>query len=34
MGYKYVEHANYVNRKFYGYSPSEFRKILDDLGRI
>lgn len=32
MGYKYVEHANYVNRKFYGYSPSEFRKILDDLG--
>lgn len=32
MGYKYVEHANYIDRKFYGYSPSEFRKILDDLG--
>jgi sugar phosphate isomerase/epimerase len=32
MGYKYVEHADYVNRKFYGYSASEFRKILDDLG--
>lgn len=32
MGYKYVEHANYVNRKFYGYEPKEFRKILDDLG--
>lgn len=32
MGYKHVEHANYVNRKFYGYSPEEFRKILDDLG--
>jgi sugar phosphate isomerase/epimerase len=32
MGYVYVEHANYVERKFYGYSPSEFRKILDDLG--
>lgn len=32
MGYKHVEHANYVNRKFYGYSPQEFKKILDDLG--
>lgn len=32
MGYKYVEHANYVNRKFYGYAPSEFRKVLDGLG--
>ncbi len=32
MGYVYVEHANYVDRKFYGYTPSEFRKVLDDLG--
>jgi sugar phosphate isomerase/epimerase len=32
MGYKHVEHANYVNRKFYGYAPKEFKKILDDLG--
>jgi sugar phosphate isomerase/epimerase len=32
MGYKYVEHADYRNRKFYGYAPAEFRKILDDLG--
>ena len=32
MGYKYVEHANYINRKFYGYSASEFKKVLDDLG--
>ena len=32
MGYKNVEHANYVNGKFYGYSPTEFKKILDDLG--
>ena len=32
MGYKHVEHANYVNRKFYGYAPTEFKKILDDLG--
>jgi sugar phosphate isomerase/epimerase len=32
MGYVYVEHANYVEGKFYGYAPVEFRKILDDLG--
>jgi sugar phosphate isomerase/epimerase len=32
MGYKHVEHANYVNRKFYGFTPTEFKKILDDLG--
>ncbi|MCJ7465205.1 MAG: sugar phosphate isomerase/epimerase [Maribacter sp.] len=32
MGYKHVEHANYVDGKFYGWSPPEFKKILDDLG--
>jgi sugar phosphate isomerase/epimerase len=32
MGYVYVEHANYVNRKLYGWSATEFRKVLDDLG--
>ena len=32
MGYKHVEHANYVDRKFYGYSVAEFKKILKDLG--
>ena len=32
IGYKNVEHANYVNRKFYGYTAVEFKKILDDLG--
>ena len=32
MGYEYVEHANYVDRKFYGYTPQEFRRVLDDLG--
>ena len=32
IGYKNVEHANYVNRKFYGQSAAEFRKTLDDLG--
>jgi sugar phosphate isomerase/epimerase len=32
MGYVWVEHANYVDRKFYGYEAQEFKKILDDLG--
>ncbi|HRO45346.1 sugar phosphate isomerase/epimerase family protein [Agriterribacter sp.] len=32
MGYKNVEHANYGNRKFYGYAASEFKKLLGDLG--
>ena len=32
MGYKYVEHANYVNGMFYGYKPAEFKKLLDGLG--
>lgn len=32
IGYKNVEHANYVDRKFYGYAPKEFKKVLDDLG--
>lgn len=34
MGYVYVEHANYVNGRFYGFEPKEFRKILDDLGLV
>lgn len=34
MGYKYVEHANYVNRKFYGWTAAEFKKRLDDLGLL
>jgi sugar phosphate isomerase/epimerase len=32
MGYHYVEHANYIDRKFYGYSATEFKKLLDGLG--
>lgn len=32
IGYKNVEHANYINRKFYGYAPQEFKKVLEDLG--
>jgi sugar phosphate isomerase/epimerase len=31
-GYKYVELADYVNRKFYGYEPVELKKIVNDLG--
>jgi sugar phosphate isomerase/epimerase len=31
MGYIHVEHANYVDRKFYGYTAKEFKKILSDL---
>lgn len=32
MGYANVEHANYENRKFYGWKPKEFKNILSDLG--
>jgi sugar phosphate isomerase/epimerase len=32
MGYVYVEHANYVDQKFYGFPAQEFRKVLDGLG--
>jgi sugar phosphate isomerase/epimerase len=32
MGYIYVEHASYTDRKFYGYPVSEFKKVLDGLG--
>jgi sugar phosphate isomerase/epimerase len=32
MGYVYVEHANYVDQKFYGFLAPEFRKVLDGLG--
>lgn len=32
IGYKVVEHAGYSDRKFYGSTPVEFKKILGDLG--
>lgn len=32
IGYKHVEHADYTDRKFYGWSAKEFKKVLDDLG--
>jgi sugar phosphate isomerase/epimerase len=32
MGYIHVEHANYIDRKFYGYSAKDFKKLLNDTG--
>jgi sugar phosphate isomerase/epimerase len=32
MGIEYVEHANYINRKFYGWTATEFKKVLGGLG--
>jgi len=32
LGYKNVELASYANGKFYGYSPKEFKKMVNDLG--
>jgi sugar phosphate isomerase/epimerase len=32
MGYVHVEHANYIDRKFYKYAPKDFKKLLDDTG--
>jgi sugar phosphate isomerase/epimerase len=32
MGYRYVEHASYVDRKLYGKTVPEFKKMLDGLG--
>jgi sugar phosphate isomerase/epimerase len=32
MGYTNLELAGYADRKFYGYAPSEFKKMVTDLG--
>lgn len=32
MGYKNLELANYADGKFYGYTPADFRKMVNDLG--
>ncbi len=32
MGYQYVEAAGYADRKFYGYSINDFKKLLKDTG--
>lgn len=34
IGYKNLELAGYSNGKFYGFSPSEFKKIVTDLGMV
>jgi sugar phosphate isomerase/epimerase len=31
MGYLHVEHANYIDRKFYGYTAKEFKKLLGEF---
>lgn len=32
LGYKNLELASYSNGRFYGYTPSEFKKMVSDLG--
>jgi sugar phosphate isomerase/epimerase len=32
IGYKYVELADYADRKFYNHSPADFLKMVQDLG--
>ena len=32
IGYTHVEHANYVDHKFYGWTATEFKKVLEGLG--
>lgn len=32
MGYTHIEHANYVDHRFYGWNAKEFKKVLEDLG--
>jgi sugar phosphate isomerase/epimerase len=34
IGWIIVEHANYINRKFYGYSAKDFKKLLSDTGLL
>jgi len=34
LGYINLEMANYANGKFYGYEPSEFKKMVTDLGMV
>lgn len=32
LGYKNLELANYADGKFYGYAPTDFKKLVNDLG--
>ena len=34
MGYINLELANYADGKFYGHTPKEFKKMVDDLGMV
>ena len=34
IGYRWLELASYEDGKFYGKSPAEFKKIVDDLGMV
>ncbi len=34
IGYKWLELADYKDGKFYGKSPSEFKKMIDNLGMV
>ena len=34
MGYKNLEAASYADGKFYGLKPSEFKKMVEDLGMV
>lgn len=31
-GYKFLELAGYADRKFYGYEPADFKKLVNDMG--
>jgi sugar phosphate isomerase/epimerase len=32
MGWTHMEHANYVDHKFYGWTAAEFKNVIDGLG--
>ena len=34
MGYKYLELAGYADGKFYGYAPTDFKKLVEDLDMV
>ncbi len=34
IGYKYLELADYANRKFYNHTPEDFLKMVKDLGMV